>query len=113
MVRSVLGPAKKITRQRHDQIALLEVADELQSATSGLTTELEIKRRLACVNAGEASRQVVDRIHTLSGTSGIITGAKLERCLRDIHTAAQHFLVSSSWLEKTGQSYFGHGLGMP
>jgi hypothetical protein len=33
--------------------------------------------------------------------------------LRDIHTAGQHLFVSPVWWEKTGQYYFGLGLGMP
>ena len=79
----------------------------------GIAPEIEAKRRLACVTVGESSRAVVDRVFSLAGTSPIYTGHLLERCLRDIHTASQHLFASPVWWEKTGQFYFGQGLGMP
>lgn len=95
---------------------LYEVADELMAslqAGKGVTEELEVKRRLACVNIGTSCVQAVDMVHALAGTTAINVGNPLERSVRDIHTAGQHFFVSQNWLEKTGQSYFGLGLGMP
>ena len=62
---------------------------------------------------GEASRQGVDRLFSMAGTTPIYTGHELERRLRDIRTLSQHMFVSPVWWEKTGQSYFGLGLGMP
>jgi alkylation response protein AidB-like acyl-CoA dehydrogenase len=95
---------------------LHEVGNAIQAsveAGGGVTEELEIRRRLACVNSAASCRQAVDIVHELAGTTSINTGHPLEQALRDMHTAAQHFLVSPAWLEKTGQYYFGQGLGMP
>jgi alkylation response protein AidB-like acyl-CoA dehydrogenase len=92
------------------------VARQLTSAVSvgdGVPEDLEAKRRLACVNAAEACEKVVDMMYRLGGTTSIYSGQRLERCLRDIHTVNQHLAVSPVWWEKTGQYYFGLGLGMP
>ena len=95
---------------------LYEVAAEMmESVKSGdpVSDELEARRRLACANVGASCKEAVDRIFTLAGATPIYSGHRLERCLRDIHTAGQHLFVSPVWWEKTGQYYFGLGLGMP
>jgi alkylation response protein AidB-like acyl-CoA dehydrogenase len=95
---------------------LYEVAEEMMAAVSAgepISDELEAQRRLACSNVGAACTGVVDRLFALSGSTVIYSGTKLERSLRDIHTAAQHLFVSPIWWERTGQFYFGLGLGMP
>lgn len=93
-----------------------EVARELMATVSGgndVPEGLEARRRLACVNAAESCEKVVDLMFRLGGTTSIYTGQQLDRCLRDIHTVNQHLAVSPVWWEKTGQYYFGLGLGMP
>jgi indole-3-acetate monooxygenase len=95
---------------------LYEVANELMAtvqAREPVSEELEARRRLACANVGESCRQAVDRLFSMAGTTPIYSGHELERRLRDIHTLSQHMFVSPVWWEKTGQSYFGLGLGMP
>ena len=92
------------------------VADEVMTAVEGagaVPEDLEARRRLACAHLADACRSVVDSMFTLAGSTPIYTGHRLERCLRDIHTAGQHLVVSPVWWEKTGQYYFGLGLGMP
>jgi alkylation response protein AidB-like acyl-CoA dehydrogenase len=92
------------------------MAGEMQTALEsgpGIPDSLETRRRLACVNAAEVAQRVVDAMYRLAGTSAIQNGSMLDRCLRDIHTLNQHLSVSPVWWEKTGQSYFGQGLGMP
>jgi alkylation response protein AidB-like acyl-CoA dehydrogenase len=95
---------------------LHEVAREITATLADrrpISDDLEARRRLACVNAGAACTDAVDRMFTLAGATPIYSGHRLERCLRDIHTANQHLLVSPVWWEKTGQHYLGRGLGMP
>jgi alkylation response protein AidB-like acyl-CoA dehydrogenase len=95
---------------------LYEVADEMMASVKGgqpVSEELEARRRLACANVGQACTQAVDRLFALAGSTPIYSGHLLERCLRDIHTASQHLFVSPVWWEKTGQYYFGLGLGTP
>jgi len=93
-----------------------EIAREMTVAVSngaGVPEELEARRRLACVYASESCERAVDMMFRLGGMTSIYTGQILDRCLRDIHTVNQHLAVSPVWWEKTGQYYFGQGLGMP
>ena len=95
---------------------LYDVAAEMMaSARDGrpVSEHLEARRRLACANVGASCTQAVDRLFTLAGSTPIYAGHRLERCLRDARTAGQHLFFSPVWWEKTGQSYFGLGLGMP
>jgi len=95
---------------------LYQVGNDIMAAVqtnNTLPDELEARRRLACVNAGVSCVEVVDRLFGLAGATPIYSGHRLERCLRDVHTASQHLVVSPVWWEKTGQFYFGLGLGMP
>lgn len=95
---------------------LYQVAHELMvsvTAGKGVPQDLEANRRLACVNVATSCVRAVDMMFALAGTTPIYSGHRLERCLRDIHTASQHMVVSPVWWEKTGQFYLGLGLGMP
>lgn len=92
------------------------VAQEMMDAVSSdgqVPEDVEVRRRLACVNAAESCEAVVDMMYRLAGSSSVYSGQRLDRCLRDLHTVNQHLAVSPVWWEKTGQSYFGLGLGMP
>jgi alkylation response protein AidB-like acyl-CoA dehydrogenase len=107
--------AKAEARLESARAYIYDVAQQIPEAvrTGPMTDDLEARRRLACVNLGEACEQVVDSMYRLAGTSVIYSGHKLEGCLRDIHTFNQHICVGPVWWEKTGQFYFGQELGMP
>jgi indole-3-acetate monooxygenase len=95
---------------------LYDVAEEMMASVNAgepVSEELEARRRLACSNVGASCTEAVDRVFKLAGSTPVYTGHALERCLRDVHTAGQHLFVSPVWWEKTGQYYFGLGLGMP
>jgi alkylation response protein AidB-like acyl-CoA dehydrogenase len=95
---------------------LYEVAREMMASVQSaepVSEDLEARRRLACANVGASCVRAVDDLFTLAGSTPIYSGSRLERCLRDIHTVSQHLFVSPVWWEKTGQYYFGLGLGMP
>jgi alkylation response protein AidB-like acyl-CoA dehydrogenase len=89
-----------------------EMMESLE-AGKGITDEIEAERRLACVNLAESCRAAVDSMFNLAGSTVVYSGHKIERCMRDVRTASQHLLASPVWWEKTGQFYFGQGLGMP
>jgi indole-3-acetate monooxygenase len=95
---------------------LYEVAQEMMDTVKAgreVPDQLEARRRLACANVGASCSQAVDRLFALAGSTPIYSGHRLERCLRDVRTAGQHLFFSPVWYEKTGQYYFGLGLGMP
>jgi alkylation response protein AidB-like acyl-CoA dehydrogenase len=109
------GVARAEATYQAARALMSEVARELMAAAESggaVSDELEARRRLACVNAAEASERVVDAMYRLGGTTSIQAGGRLDRCLRDVHTINQHAAVSPAWWEKTGQFYFGQELGM-
>ncbi len=60
----------------------------------------------AATQAGEA----VDLLFKAAGASSIYTSMPLERCLRDIRTAAQHVCVTPTNYELAGQLFLGHDM---
>jgi alkylation response protein AidB-like acyl-CoA dehydrogenase len=63
--------------------------------------------RLACLTAVENSVAAVDMLYRLAGTSAIFQSSPLERCWRDVHTAAQHMQVQDGRWETAGRVLFG------
>ena len=69
--------------------------------------------RLSVCNAYEASVQAVDLMYkTASGTS-LYASHPLDRYFRDIHTASQHFVVSTKIVEAAGRVLLGLKPGVP
>ena len=69
--------------------------------------------RLSVCNAYEACVQAVDLMYkTASGTS-LYASHPLDRCFRDIHTASQHFVVSTKIVEAAGRVFLGLKPGVP
>lgn len=63
--------------------------------------------RMACVNAAQASVKAVDLVLGGSGSQAIQTSLPIERCWRDVHTAATHVTLNVSNYESTGRVLFG------
>jgi alkylation response protein AidB-like acyl-CoA dehydrogenase len=64
--------------------------------------------RLAGTQAVTQALQALDRVFRTGGASSIYTTLPLERCLRDIRTAAQHHCVTPSNYETAGQFFLGY-----
>jgi indole-3-acetate monooxygenase len=69
--------------------------------------------RLACLTAVENSAAAVDRLYRLAGTTAIFQSSPLERCWRDVHTAAQHTQVQEGRWETAGRVLLGLDPGTP
>jgi len=63
--------------------------------------------RLASLMATENSVAAADLLYRLAGTSAIFQSSPLERCWRDVHTAAQHLAVQDGRWETAGRVLFG------
>jgi alkylation response protein AidB-like acyl-CoA dehydrogenase len=63
--------------------------------------------RLACLTAAENSAAAVDILYRLAGSTAIFQSSPLERCWRDVHTAAQHLQVQAGRWETAGRVLFG------
>lgn len=63
--------------------------------------------RAAAVHATQCAVRAVDVAYQLGGASSIYESSALQRCLRDVHVATQHILLSPSGYEAVGHVLFG------
>jgi len=63
--------------------------------------------RLAACHAVTAAKRAVDAMYDAGGGTSIYKSSPLQRCFRDVHTASQHLMVSSSTLELAGRVLVG------
>ena len=63
--------------------------------------------RLASLTVAENSLAAVDLVYRLAGSTAIFQSSPLERCFRDVHTAAQHQQVQDGRWETAGRVLFG------
>jgi len=85
------------------------IEDAWSRAEAGqeLGTGERLGLRLAATNAARTAVAVVDTAHALGGSGSLYRGNDLERRLRDVHTVAQHMLVSPATLELEGRLLLG------
>jgi alkylation response protein AidB-like acyl-CoA dehydrogenase len=85
------------------------------SASMGIESSLADRTamRLASLTAAENSVTATDLLYRLAGTSAIFQSSPLERCWRDVHTAAQHLQVQDGRWETAGRVLFGLDPGSP
>lgn len=69
--------------------------------------------RLASLVVVDHSVTAVDRLHRLAGTTAVFQSSALERCWRDVHTAAQHLQVQEGRWETMGRILLGLEPGSP
>ncbi len=107
-VQSHIGKAEAALRAAR-ALLFQTLDDAWQWVLSGkdLTTQQRADLLLAATNASESSVQVVERMHSLAGTSSIYSGNPIERCFRDIQVARQHRFYTESRYETFGRMYFG------
>jgi alkylation response protein AidB-like acyl-CoA dehydrogenase len=63
--------------------------------------------RLATTFATEEAAAIVDRMHRTAGGSAVFESSVLAHCLRDVHVATQHMMVSESTYEVVGRLFLG------
>ena len=76
-----------------------EVSDELLAIT-----------RLAAAQATKNAVEATALMYTTGGGSAAYSSSRLDRCLRDVHVAQQHYRLSPDNLEIAGQYFLGQGL---
>jgi alkylation response protein AidB-like acyl-CoA dehydrogenase len=107
-VQSQIGQAEATLRAA--RALLFQTLDEVWQwvlSEREVTTEQRADLLLAATNASESSVRVVERMHTLAGTTGIYSGNPIERCFRDIQVARQHRFYTEGRYETFGRMYFG------
>lgn len=89
---------------------VLEAVDAAwRQAAAGAAIDVDARRdlRLAATHLVHTSAAVVDRLYTLAGGSAVFAASPLQRCLRDVHVATQHMMVSEATYELTGRLLLG------
>ncbi|CAJ60326.1 MULTISPECIES: acyl-CoA dehydrogenase family protein [Frankia] len=74
--------------------------------------ELSALIRLAAATVGENTVKAVDSLHSMAGTRALGAGGRLDRCLRDVHSAAAHITLSPTNFEMVGAYLLGGSLLM-
>lgn len=69
--------------------------------------EQRVALRLAASHAMEGSREIIDRMYELGGSSSVYDTSPQQRRLRDVHVAAQHMLVAAPTWELAGRHLLG------
>ncbi len=70
-------------------------------------TDARMNMAAACANATRSSMRAVDLMYLAGGGGANYRSSQLQRCLRDIHAASQHFLTSPAALENSGAVFAG------
>jgi alkylation response protein AidB-like acyl-CoA dehydrogenase len=83
------------------------VAADARGATDTLTPLERARLRAAAVRAIELAVEVTEAAFTLGGSSSVVSGAPLERRLRDVRTAAQHFAAAPDFYQPLGAHLTG------
>ena len=69
--------------------------------------------RLAIAQANANAIQAVDLMYSVGGATSIYAASRLDRCLRDVHTAAAHVWVAPDTYELAGRVLLGLDPGSP
>ena len=69
--------------------------------------DLRGRLRTACTSAVAASIQAVDLAYAAAGATSIYASSELERCFRDVHTAAAHAFIRPATLADGGKLLLG------
>jgi indole-3-acetate monooxygenase len=63
------------------------------------------------LHAADSAVQAVELMYKATGGSAIYSSCVLERCMRDVHVAAQHISVSGQHYQTVGQALLRMGGG--
>lgn len=106
--QSMLAKAEATVRSAraflHDE---LHTAWEAAVAGDPIDVAARGRIRLACVHAARSAAEATDAVYTFGGGTSVFESSPLQRCLRDVHVATQHLMVSPRLEETLGKIFFG------
>jgi alkylation response protein AidB-like acyl-CoA dehydrogenase len=109
-----LGQAElRLRAMRAFVVEIHEAAWATVRAGGLLSARQQAELRSAAVLATEAALDVVTQAFRYAGGSALYESSALQRCLRDLNAAAQHFVVSDSAYESLGQFMLGLATAHP
>ena len=92
-----LKAARALTIERYERAWQMVCAGEL------VPPSMQAELRSVAVHATDVAVDVTTRVFRAAGGSALYLDHALQRCLRDLHAGAQHFMVSDSAYEGRGQ----------
>ena len=114
VVQAAFGRAE--AQLRAARSFLLEACEDAWGAASAgvpLTLEQRVAVRLACAQAAEATKAVVQIAYDAGGGTSVYESCPIQRSFRDAHAAAQHIQVQSANFETGGRVLLGLDPGTP
>jgi indole-3-acetate monooxygenase len=72
-----------------------------------VSTDQRVRARLAASHIGVEMCRAVDLCYHAGGGSAVYSTSPLQRCFRDVHTAAAHIMVSTRTFETAGRHRLG------
>lgn len=106
--QALLGESEiRLRMARTGAVELFEAA--WVSASAGVTPapRQQAELRSTATYATETALDIVTRVFRAAGGGALYRTGILQRCLRDLHAGAQHFMVSDSAYERLGQILLG------
>ncbi len=111
--QSAIAPVDRARAEAMVNSAEAYLNDAVESAWDSVvaddrvSTENRLQARLAGSFAGEQAVAAVDLCYRAGGGSAVYATSPLQRCVRDVHTAAAHIMVSPRTYEMVGRQRFG------
>ena len=107
-MQASLGRAEALLRSgRAFLYDMLGEAWNIVSAGDTLSTAQRATLWLATTHAGNTAKEATELMFSAGGSASPYTSGGLERCVRDIHAAAQHHLMALGNYQMAGQAYLG------
>jgi len=108
MLQANLGRAESLVRSGRAYVyeALGEAWDAV-SAGRTLTLEQRSALWLAGTHAATAAKEAAELMFSAGGSASPYVSNGLERCVRDIHAAAQHIILTAANYQMVGQAFLG------
>jgi alkylation response protein AidB-like acyl-CoA dehydrogenase len=108
ILQANLGRAEALVRSGRAYIyEALGEAWEAVKAGQDLTIAQRAALWLAGTHAATSAKEAVELMFNAGGSASPYTGSGLERCVRDIHAAAQHIILTAANYQMVGQAFLG------
>jgi indole-3-acetate monooxygenase len=106
--QALLGESEiRLRVLRAGAIELFEAAWTTARAGTTLERRQQAELRSIATYATQTAADIVTRVFRAAGGGALYRTEILQRCLRDIHAGAQHFMVSDSAYERLGEILLG------
>ncbi len=107
-VQRLLGHSEmRVRAARALNVEVNEHAWEVACAGQTLSLEQQCAVRSAASYATEVAAEVVNEAFRYGGASAIYESHFMQRCLRDVNVAAQHYMVADTAYEQLGRARLG------